>query len=79
MATETVPSPPGRVRVGLVGAGGIATVAHLPTLRSLESRVEVVGITDLDADRVTQVADEWVSRGATTQSTTCSLPKNRTC
>ena len=51
---------PGRkVRVGLVGAGGIATIAHLPTLRAHEDRVEVVGIADLDADRVGQVADQW--------------------
>ncbi|MBE1515329.1 Gfo/Idh/MocA family protein [Nesterenkonia halotolerans] len=56
---ETAPSTPERVRVGLVGAGGIATVAHLPTLKSLESRVEVVGITDLDPHRVRQVAEEW--------------------
>lgn len=48
-----------RVRVGLVGAGGIAVVAHLPTLKALQDRIEVVGIADLDADRVAKVADEW--------------------
>lgn len=56
---ESAPVRPETVRVGLVGAGGIATIAHLPTLKALQHRVEVVGIADLDADRVAEVADEW--------------------
>ena len=48
-----------RIRVGLVGAGGIAVVAHLPTLKALAHRVELVGLADLDPTRVTQIADEW--------------------
>lgn len=48
-----------RIRVGLVGAGGIAVVAHLPTLKALAHRVELVGLADLDPTRVAQAADEW--------------------
>lgn len=48
-----------KVKVGLIGAGGIATIAHLPTLRAHQDRVEVAAIADLDADRVAQVAQEW--------------------
>ncbi|WP_022872951.1 Gfo/Idh/MocA family protein [Nesterenkonia alba] len=63
MTAETVTTPASgtgeKVRVGLIGAGGIAGIAHLPTLKAHQDRVEVVGIADLDADRVTQVADEW--------------------
>ncbi|WP_010524440.1 Gfo/Idh/MocA family protein [Nesterenkonia sp. F] len=47
------------IRVGVVGAGGIAAGAHLPTLKSHEGRVEVVGLADVDPDRVARVADEW--------------------
>ncbi len=49
----------GRVRAGLIGAGGIATIAHLPTLRAHADRVEVVALADVDQDRVQTVADEW--------------------
>ncbi|OSM43014.1 Gfo/Idh/MocA family protein [Nesterenkonia sp. PF2B19] len=53
----TAASP--RVRAAVVGAGGIATVAHLPTLKAHEDRVEVVAIADVDADRLSAVAEEW--------------------
>lgn len=48
-----------KVKVALIGAGGIATIAHLPTLQAHEDRVEVAAIADLDEQRVAQVADEW--------------------
>lgn len=38
-----------RVRVGLIGAGTIAQVAHLPALRLLEPRFEVVALADPSA------------------------------
>lgn len=60
--SEAAHSPTGpdrKIRAGLIGAGGIATIAHLPTLKAHQDRVEVVGIADLDPDRVGQVADEW--------------------
>lgn len=72
--SETAHSPigqPRRIRAGLIGAGGIATIAHLPTLKAHEDRVEVVGVADLDPDRVNQLADEWGSRAATARRRSC--------
>lgn len=48
-----------KIRVGLIGAGGIATIAHLPTLQAHQDRVEVVAIADISAESVNRVADEW--------------------
>lgn len=48
-----------KVRVGIIGAGGIATIAHLPTLQAHQDRVEVIAIADISADAVARVADEW--------------------
>ena len=42
-----------RVRVSIVGAGGIAEHAHIPALRAQGSRVELVAAVDVDADRLT--------------------------
>lgn len=39
------------VRIGIVGTGGIAEARHLPSLRELGDRVEVVGVMDVDAER----------------------------
>jgi predicted dehydrogenase len=35
-----------RVRIGIVGAGGIAQVEHVPNLMRLKDRFEVIGIAD---------------------------------
>ncbi|BDZ47798.1 oxidoreductase [Frondihabitans sucicola] len=53
----TQSSPP--VRVAIVGAGGIASGAHLPALESLGGRTTVVAIADLDQDRARTVAANW--------------------
>jgi predicted dehydrogenase len=47
------------VRVAIVGAGGIASGAHLPALESLGGRTTVVAIADLDLARARAVADSW--------------------
>ena len=47
--------PPGaarRARVALVGTGGIAELAHLPALRALGERIELVAAVDTDAARL---------------------------
>lgn len=44
-----------KVRVGIIGAGGIATIAHLPTLQAHQDRVEVIAIADISADAVAKV------------------------
>ena len=45
-------NPGGKLRVGLVGCGLIAQVAHLPNLRALDDLYEVVALCDLSAESV---------------------------
>lgn len=51
------------VRVAIVGAGGIATGAHLPALKSLGERVSVVAVVDVDTERAADVAAIWKIAG----------------
>ena len=48
-----------RVRVGVIGAGGIARGAHLPGYARIADEAEVVAISDIDEPRAQQVADEF--------------------
>jgi predicted dehydrogenase len=47
-----------RLRVGVVGGGAIAQVAHLPTLKKLKS-VEVVALCDIDLPKARALADRF--------------------
>lgn len=47
-----------KLRVGLIGAGGIATGAHLPGYKRLLDRVELVAVADVNAERAGHVARE---------------------
>jgi predicted dehydrogenase len=51
-------NPSERVRVGIVGGGAIAQVAHLPTLKKLKS-VEVVSLCDIDLPKARALADRF--------------------
>ena len=48
-----------KVRVGVIGAGGIARGAHLPGYAKIPDEAEVVAISDIDEARAQQVADEF--------------------
>jgi virulence factor len=47
-----------KVRVAMVGAGGMANSVHYPSLASFDD-VEIAGICDLDAERLTKTADQY--------------------
>lgn len=47
-----------KLRVGLIGAGGIATGAHIPGYKAVSEQVELVAIADVDAKRAAAVASE---------------------
>jgi virulence factor len=47
-----------KVRVAVVGAGGMANQVHYPSLASFDD-VEIVGICDLDETRLTKTADQY--------------------
>ena len=48
-----------KVRVGVIGAGGIARGAHLPGYAKIPDEATVVAISDIDESRAQQVADEF--------------------
>ncbi len=48
-----------KVRVGVIGAGGIARGAHLPGYARIADEAEVVAISDIDEPRAQQVAAEF--------------------
>jgi predicted dehydrogenase len=47
-----------RLRVGIIGGGAIAQVAHLPVLKKLKS-IEVQGICDIDLPKARALADRF--------------------
>lgn len=46
-----------KLRVGIVGAGGIAQWAHLPAVKKVE-RAEPIALCDLDSNKAERVARE---------------------
>ncbi len=48
-----------KLKVGIVGAGNIATSAHLPSYMELTDLVEVVAIADIEKDRAQVAADTY--------------------
>ncbi|MFC4401868.1 Gfo/Idh/MocA family protein [Gracilibacillus xinjiangensis] len=45
-----------KLRVGLIGAGGIATAVHLPAYKKLQDQAEVVAVADVAYTRAKEVA-----------------------
>lgn len=50
-----------KLRVGVIGVGGIAQACHLPNWKELEAegRVELVGVCDIIPERLDMVAEKW--------------------
>jgi predicted dehydrogenase len=48
-----------RLRVGIIGAGGIATSAHIPNDLKLTHQVELAAVGDVNLERARQVATEY--------------------
>jgi predicted dehydrogenase len=47
------------LRVGVVGAGGIAQMMHLPTLTERPDLFQVVALADVDQEALVEVADRF--------------------
>lgn len=47
-----------KVRIGFIGAGGMANAVHYPSLAKMED-VEIVGICDLDEKRLNETAEKY--------------------
>lgn len=54
-----------RLRIAVIGCGGIANREHYPALASFPE-VEIVGACDLDAERVAETCERWEIGGAFT-------------
>lgn len=52
-------SQPRRLRAGLIGAGTIAFSAHLPALRRLRDRIELVAVCDIREENADRAASEF--------------------
>jgi len=48
-----------RIKLGLIGCGGIARSAHLPAMATLADRVELVATADVDAAAAEAAAQPW--------------------
>lgn len=48
-----------KLRIGIVGAGGIARGVHIPGYLKQDARVEIVAVSDVDAGRAEQTAAEF--------------------
>lgn len=66
-----------KVRVGVIGCGLIAQVMHLPYLREMSDRFEIVALCDLSAERLPRSANPTAS-GAATYTGRTSWPRTST-
>ena len=52
------------IKVGIIGCGGIANQKHLPSLKALGDRVEIVAFCDIIRERAEKAAAEYGAPGA---------------
>lgn len=45
-----------KLKIGIIGSGGIAQSRHIPTLQQLEDKVSIEGVYDINQDRAQEVA-----------------------
>ncbi|MGG5253499.1 Gfo/Idh/MocA family protein [Neobacillus sp. SM06] len=48
-----------KLRIGIVGTGGIAQSRHIPAFKKLADRVEVKAVSDINFERAKEVADKF--------------------
>ena len=53
-----------KIKAGIIGCGGIGTGKHLPALKALSDRVEVVGFCDIIEERAQKTCKEFGAEGA---------------
>ena len=53
-----------KIRVGVIGCGGIANGKHLPSLKKQSDRVDLVAFCDLIVERAEQAAATYGAEGA---------------
>lgn len=53
-----------KLRIGIIGCGGIANNKHLPALKTQDDLCELVAFCDIKEDRAQKAADEYGAKGA---------------
>ncbi|MFV0362660.1 MAG: Gfo/Idh/MocA family protein [Suipraeoptans sp.] len=53
-----------KVRIGIIGCGGIANQKHLPSLRACEDKNEIVAFCDIKVERAAKAAEDFGSDNA---------------
>ncbi|MFQ3545493.1 Gfo/Idh/MocA family oxidoreductase [Halobacillus rhizosphaerae] len=48
-----------KLKMGIIGVGGIAQDRHIPSYQSLDNRVELIAVQDVNEERAQQVADKF--------------------
>lgn len=66
-----------KVRVGIIGCGGIANNKHMPALKELEN-VEIVAFCDIDLAKAEKAAEEFGAEGAKVYSDYKELLEDKT-
>lgn len=67
-----------KVRIGIIGCGGIANGKHLPALKNLKDEVELVAFCDLIEERAEKAAKEYGAEGAKVYTDYKELLKDET-
>ncbi len=49
-----------KLRVGMIGVGGIATSRHLPALLTLSDKIELTAVSDINVERAKEVGKEYL-------------------
>lgn len=54
----------GKIKVAIVGCGGIANQKHMPSLKQCGDKAEMVAFCDTDLERAKKACDEYGTEGA---------------
>ncbi|KAB1438457.1 Gfo/Idh/MocA family protein [Candidatus Galacturonibacter soehngenii] len=67
-----------KIKVGIIGCGGIANQKHLPALSRQEDKVELVAFCDVDIERAKKAAEKYGVEGAKVYEDYNELLKDKT-
>jgi len=68
----------GKLRVGIIGCGGIANTKHFPALIKQKHRIELIGFCDVELERAQTAKDKFGDQGAAVYTDYRQLLKDET-
>ena len=57
-----------KIKIGIIGCGGIANQKHLPSLKKFDERAEIIAFCDIIRERAEKAAREYGGEGAVVYS-----------